>query len=122
MRSHLLALTEHPILKIKLLADNLESLIEDFAGILIRAGPEGQVDHALLFRLQVNRHALTLISTPRTVKQPVPHGVLSRLPLSHAGVTCALAAGNLTRYSGRARRRLLCLFTWRTQCADEKAL
>jgi hypothetical protein len=53
---YFLALPKHPVFKLKLLADDLESLIEDFTGILIRAGLDGQVDHALLLGFQVNRH------------------------------------------------------------------
>jgi len=54
-----------------LFADDFESLIEDFSGIPICAAPDSQVDYALLFRLQIDRHVLTLISTPRTVKRGV---------------------------------------------------
>jgi hypothetical protein len=50
-----------------LLADDLESLIEDFSGVPIRAGLDGQVEHTLLFGFQVNRHgrflaALTMLN------------------------------------------------------------
>src|SRR5271157_1451218 len=78
MRGHFLALLKHPVFKIEVLADNLESLVKDFPGILISAGPDGQVNHALLFGFQVNRHgcppvraqsALTLISMPCAVNQ-----------------------------------------------------
>ncbi len=52
------ALFGDPIFKIELLAYDFKSLIENFAGSPIRSGPDGQVDHALLFRLQLNcRHA-----------------------------------------------------------------
>jgi hypothetical protein len=53
---YFLALPEHPVFEIELLADDLESLIEDFAGVLIRARLDGQVDDTLLFGFQVNRH------------------------------------------------------------------
>jgi hypothetical protein len=38
------ALSNHPVLKIELLADSLEGLIENLAGILIRSRPDRQVD------------------------------------------------------------------------------
>src|ERR1039457_276498 len=57
------ALFEHPVFAIELFADDLERLVQDLAGIPIRARPEGQVDHALLFRFQVNRHWGLLFSS-----------------------------------------------------------
>jgi hypothetical protein len=64
---YFLALPEHPVFKIELLANDLESLIEDFAGVPIRARLDGQVEHTLLFGFQVNRHgrflaALTMLN------------------------------------------------------------
>src|ERR1019366_5392575 len=56
MGGYRLALFGHSVFELKLLADNLERLVQDLAGILTRAGPDCQVDHALLFRFQVNRH------------------------------------------------------------------
>jgi hypothetical protein len=53
---YFVALPKHPVFKIELLANDLESLIEDFAGVPIRARLDGQVDHTLLFGFQVNRH------------------------------------------------------------------
>jgi hypothetical protein len=50
------ALFEHPVFEVKLFADDGERLFQDLAGISISAGPHGQVDHALLFGFQVNRH------------------------------------------------------------------
>src|SRR5580693_1731934 len=47
---------QHPVFKIELLADSLEGLIENLAWVLIRSGPDRQVDDALLFGFQVNRH------------------------------------------------------------------
>jgi hypothetical protein len=51
MGGYRLALFGHPVFELKLLADNLERLVQYLAGVLIRAGPDGQVDHALLFRI-----------------------------------------------------------------------
>ena len=48
------ALSKHPVFKIELLADDLKSLIENLAGALIRPRPHGKVDHALLFRFQID--------------------------------------------------------------------
>ena len=48
------ALFEHPVFQIELLAKDLKSLIENLGGIPIRPGLNGQVDDALLLRLQVD--------------------------------------------------------------------
>jgi hypothetical protein len=39
-----------------LFADDLKGLIENLTWIPIRAGLDGQIDHALLLGIQVNRH------------------------------------------------------------------
>src|ERR1700687_3830303 len=57
---YFLVLPKHPVFEIELLADDFESLIEDFAGVLICARLDGQVDHTLLFGFQVNRHGCFL--------------------------------------------------------------
>ena len=54
-----LTLFEHPVLKIELLANDLKSLIENLSWVLIRARPHRQIDYALLFGFQVNRHGRT---------------------------------------------------------------
>ncbi len=54
MRGDGFALIEHPIFKIELLADDLKSLIENLAGIPIRAGTDRQVNDPLLFGFEVN--------------------------------------------------------------------
>jgi hypothetical protein len=51
MGGYRFALFEHPVLEIELFTDDCERLVQDLAGIPIRAGPDGQVDHALLFGL-----------------------------------------------------------------------
>ena len=56
MRGDRLALFEHPFFQIKLLADDLECLGEDLAGIFIRARADREVNHTLLFGVQVDRH------------------------------------------------------------------
>jgi hypothetical protein len=45
-----------------LFADDLESLIENLTGVLIGARLDSQIDHALLFGFQVNRHGLVPFS------------------------------------------------------------
>lgn len=52
---HFLAPPEHPVFQIELLTNDLESLVENFARVLIGAGLDRQIDHALLFGFQVNR-------------------------------------------------------------------
>jgi len=58
MGGYRLALFHHPVFEIELFADNLEGLVQNLAGVLIRAGPDGQIDDALLLRFQVNRHGV----------------------------------------------------------------
>ena len=55
-----IAVFDHPVFEVKLLPDDFERLIEDLAGILIRARPDGQIDDALLFGLPFNRHRESL--------------------------------------------------------------
>jgi hypothetical protein len=43
-------LFDHPIFELELLTDYFERLIQDLVRVLIRAGSDGQIDHALLFR------------------------------------------------------------------------
>jgi hypothetical protein len=50
------ALFEHPVFEIQLVADNLKGLIENLLGVPIHAGPDRQVDDALLFRFKIDRH------------------------------------------------------------------
>jgi hypothetical protein len=45
-----------------LLADDLESLIQYFAGVLIRSGSDGQFDHTLLFGFEIDRHGCSLFN------------------------------------------------------------
>jgi hypothetical protein len=49
-----LALFKHPVFKIELFADDLKGPIENLAGVPISSGPDSQIDHALLLRLQVD--------------------------------------------------------------------
>jgi hypothetical protein len=56
MSGYRVALFDHPVFELKLLADYLEGLIQDLVRVLICAGPDGQVNHALLLRFQINRH------------------------------------------------------------------
>lgn len=60
MRGNRLALFEHPFFKIKLLANDLECLGEDLAGILIRTRSDREVQHALLFGVQLDCHGAYL--------------------------------------------------------------
>jgi hypothetical protein len=53
------ALFEHPVFQIELLADDLKGLVENLAGVTIRPGADSQVDHALLFRFQVDCHGVS---------------------------------------------------------------
>ena len=54
---HDCTLPYHPIFQLKLFPDNLKSLIENLAGILIRAGFDREIDDTLLFGFEINRHA-----------------------------------------------------------------
>jgi len=56
VRGYRIAMFQHPVFKIQLLADNLERLIEHLARVTVGASSDRQVEHALLFRFQVNRH------------------------------------------------------------------
>jgi hypothetical protein len=51
---------EDPVFQIELLADDLKSLIENLAGIPIRAGLDPQLNDALLFGFEVNGHGSPL--------------------------------------------------------------
>ena len=67
------ALFDHPVFKFELLTDNLEGLVQDLARVLIGARPDGQVDHALVFRFQVDRHeALPWFSDTRFSPAALP--------------------------------------------------
>ena len=50
LRGHGLALFTLPMFEVELLADDLESLVENLVRILVCAGPDGQIDHSLLAR------------------------------------------------------------------------
>jgi hypothetical protein len=63
------ALFKHPVFEVKLFADDGERLFQDLAGIPIRAGLHGQVDHALLFGFQVNRHGCPISSQPQWLRE-----------------------------------------------------
>jgi hypothetical protein len=67
-----LALFEHPVFQIELLADDLKSLIENLAGILIRAGPDRPVDDALLFGFEVNGHGVASLNVSSLLSTPYP--------------------------------------------------
>jgi hypothetical protein len=50
MSSHSLAMFEHPVFEIKLLADNLKRLFDHLGRVFIGPGSDRQVDHTLLLR------------------------------------------------------------------------
>jgi hypothetical protein len=54
MGGDVFALVRHPVFKIEVFADDLKGLIQNLAGVPISSGPEGQIDHALVVRLQVD--------------------------------------------------------------------
>jgi hypothetical protein len=67
------ALLKHPVVEVKLLPDDLEGLIENLIGTLVCTGASGQIDHALLFGLQVNHHGTLPVLFPYyTSSLPLP--------------------------------------------------
>ena len=56
MGRHRFALLPQPIFAVKLCPDDLERLIQHFAGVMINPGSDRQVDHLLVFRFQFDGH------------------------------------------------------------------
>ena len=54
--SHSLALSKHLIFQVQLLADDRESLVQNLVRALVGSGLNGQVDEALLFGFEIDRH------------------------------------------------------------------